>query len=188
MTLYHLKVGPLKDIVLTRYIINNDYTGENTKYGNAYSKHITTKVNLEANVAAEDLLVYVNAYRPAETDVKVFAKIYNNTDVEAFDDKDWTLLEQKSSAVNAYSRNKNDIIEYTFGFPQYPNTDFTSNGFVTTVIDQANVTGSGTTFATDFAADDLVKIYPALFPNNYIVAVVNNVTNNTLLTLKSDIS
>ena len=181
-------IGSLKDIVLTRYVINNDYTNENTKYGNAYSKHITTKVNLEANVAAEDIQVYLNAYRPNGTDLKVFAKIYNNLDLDAFDDKDWTLLEQKSSAVNAFSKNKNDIIEYSFGFAQYPNTEFTSNGYVSTVIDQSNVVGTSTTFTTDYAADDLVKIYPVLFPNNYIVAVVNNVTNNTLLTLKSNIS
>jgi hypothetical protein len=181
-------IGVLKDIVLTRYVINNDYSNENTKYGNAYSKHITTKVNLEANVAAEDIQVYLNAYRPNGTDLKVFAKIYNNLDLDAFDDKDWTLLEQKSSAVNAFSKNKNDIIEYSFGFAQYPNTEFTSNGYVSTVIDQSNVAGTGTTFTTDYAANDLVKIYPVLFPNNYIVAIVNNVTSNTLLTLKSNIS
>jgi hypothetical protein len=182
------KIGVLKDVVLTRYVINNDYTNENTKYGNAYSKHITTKVNLEANVAAEDLLVYINAYRPIGTDVKVFAKVYNNLDIDAFDDKDWTLLEQKSSAVNAYSKNKNDIIEYTFGFSQYPNTEFTSVGYVSTVIDQSNVTGTNTTFTTDFATNDLVKIYPSLFPNNYIVGVVDSVTSNTLLTLKTPIT
>ena len=182
------KLGSLKDIILTRYVINNDYSNENTKYGNAYSKHITTKVNLEANVAAEDIQVYLNAYRPDGTDLKVFAKIYNNLDLDAFDDKDWTLLEQKSSAVNAFSKNKNDIIEYSFGFAQYPNTEFTSNGYVSTVIDQSNVVGTSTTFTTDYAADDLIKIYPVLFPNNYIVAVVNNVTNNTLLTLKSNIT
>lgn len=182
------KIGSLKDVVLTRYVINNDYTDENTKYGNAYSKHITTKVNLEANVAAEDILVYINAHRPIGTDIKVFAKIYNNLDVDAFDDKDWTLLEQKSSSVNAYSKNRNDIIEYTFGFNQYPNTDFTSAGYVSTTIDQTNVTGTSTTFSTDFAANDLVKIYPALFPNNYIVGVVNTVSNNTLLTLKTPIT
>lgn len=181
-------IGSLKDIILTRYVINNDYSNENTKYGNAYSKHITTKVNLEANVAAEDIQVYLNAYRPDGTDLKVFAKIYNSLDLDAFDDKDWTLLEQKSSAVNAFSKNKNDIIEYSFGFTQYPNTEFTSNGYVSTIIDQSNVVGTSTTFTTDYAADDLVKIYPVLFPNNYIIAVVNNVTNNTLLTLKSDIS
>jgi len=182
------KIGSLKDVVLSRYVINNDYTNENTKYGNAYSKHITTKVNLEANVAAEDILVYLNAYRPIGTDIKVFAKIYNNLDIEAFDDKDWTLLEQKSSAKDAYSKNMNDIIEYTYGFTQYPNTDFTSAGYVSTTIDQSNVTGTGTTFTTDFAANDLVKIYPALFPNTYIVGVVNSVSNSTLLTLKTPIT
>jgi len=97
-------------------------------------------------------------------------------------------LEQKSSAKDAYSKNMNDIIEYTYGFTQYPNTDFTSAGYVSTTIDQSNVTGTGTTFTTDFAANDLVKIYPALFPNTYIVGVVNSVSNSTLLTLKTPIT
>ena len=45
------------------------------------------------NKFAEDLLVFLTAYRPANTDIKVFARIHNSDDPEAFDDKDWTMLE-----------------------------------------------------------------------------------------------
>ena len=182
------KLNTLKELAVHRYVINNDYTDENTKYGNAYSKHISKKINLEANVAAEDLLVYINAYRPIGADIKIFAKVYNNTDLEAFDDKDWTLLEQKSTAKDAYSKTMNNIIEYTYGFTQYPNTNFTANGLITTVLNQSNVVGVNTSFTTEFANNDLVKIYPTLFPNNYIVGVVSSITNNTLLTLSSEIT
>ena len=177
----------LANIVLYRYVINNDYTNENTKYGNAFSKHITTRINLDPSVSGEDLLVYTTAYRPQGTNFKVYAKIYNNKDKDAFDDKDWTLLETKS-AGGRFSTSNSDLIEFTYGLTQYPNTTFTSNGVITTVLNQANVTGVGTTFTTDFANNDLIKVYPALFPNNYEIAVISNITNNTLMTLETDIS
>lgn len=177
----------LASIVLYRYVINNDYTNENTKYGNAFSKHITTRINLDPTVSGEDLLVYVTGYRPQGTNFKVYAKIYNNKDKDAFDDKDWTLLENKA-AGGRFSTSNTDLIEYTYGLAQYPNTTFTSNGVVRTVLGQANVTGSNTFFTTNFANNDLVKIYPALFPNNYEIAVISSITNNTLMTLQTDIS
>ena len=177
----------LANIVLYRYVINNDYTNENTKYGNAFSKHITTRINLDPTVSGEDLLVYVTAYRPLGTNFQVYAKIYNNKDKDAFDDKDWTLLETKA-AGGRFSTSNSDLIEFTYGLTQYPNTTFTSSGVVTTVLDQANVVGVGTTFTTDFANNDLIKVYPALFPNNYEIAVISSITNNTLMTLQTDIS
>ncbi len=177
----------LANIVLYRYVINDDYTNENTKYGNAFSKHVTTRINLDSAVSGEDLLVYVTAYKPRGTNFKVYAKFYNNKDKDAFDDKDWTLLENKA-ADGRFSTSNTDIIEYTYGLSQYPNTTFTSNGVVTTTLNQTNVIGVGTTFSTDFANNDLVKIYPALFPNTYQIAVVSSITNNTLMTLQTQIS
>lgn len=178
----------LASIVLYRYVINNDYTDENTKYGNAHSKHITTRVNLDPSVSGEDLLVYLTGYRPSGTNFKVFAKLYNNKDKDAFDDKDWTLLEIKNSVGGRFSTSTSDLSEFTYGLPQYPNTSFTSNGVVTATLNQTNVVGVDTTFSTSFANNDLVKIYPALFPNNYQIGVVSSVTNNTLLTLQAPIT
>jgi hypothetical protein len=177
----------LASVALYRYVINNDYTNEHTKYGNAFSKHITTRITLDPTVSGEDLLVYVTGYRPRGTNYKVYAKLYNNKDKDAFDDKDWTLLEFKS-ADGRFSTSNTDIIEYTYGLPQYPNTTFTSNGVVTTTINQTNVVGVGTTFTSNFANNDLVKIYPALFPNTYEIGVISSITNNTLMTLQTEIS
>lgn len=164
----------------SKYIINNDYTGEETNYGNAYAKHLTTKVNFSKGRLAEDLLVYLTAYRPANTDIKVYARIHNSSDNEAFDDKDWTLLEQVDG-VGVYSSKTNqaDFVEYTYNFTQYPNTQSTLVGSVS--INQGNdiVTGTSTLFDSALAANDLVKIYSPLFPDNYIVCVVNNVISNT---------
>ena len=170
-----------------RYVINNDYTDENTKYGNSYSKHVSKKINLDANTAAEDLIVYLTAVRPANTDLKVFCKLYNTSDSDAFDDKDWTLMEQ-TGGVGLYSGSKNDQIELTYTIPQYPNTDITGTGMVTTTTSEANLVGSGTSFTTEFVANDVIKVYSSLFPTNYILGVVDVVANDTLMSLKSVIS
>jgi hypothetical protein len=177
----------LASVALYRYVINNDYTNEHTKYGNAFSKHVTTRIRLDPTVSGEDLLVYVTGYRPQGTNFKVYAKLYNNKDKDAYDDKDWSLMEFKSG-TGLYSTSNTDIIEYTYGLPQYPNTTFTSNGVVTTTLNQTNVVGIGTSFTTNFANNDLVKIYPALFPNTYEIAVVSSITNNTVMTLQTEIS
>ena len=258
-----------------KYVINNDYTDEHTNYGNAYSKHITSKVNFATERFAEDLLVYLTAYRPSNTDIKVYARIHNSKDPEAFDDKDWTLLELVDG-VGVFSSKDNsaDFREYTYNFTQFPNTDVTLVGTANVQQGQAFITGSGTLFSnssvfatfnsntgvantTDFISlspqpfangdsvtyyvaagntavtglsnntiyyvvqantsgiklastknganinitagvsetghslyrtavvpDDLIKIYSPLFPNNYVIHVVNTVVNSTYLTIK----
>jgi hypothetical protein len=185
----------LASVVLYRYVINNDYTDEHTKYGNAFSKHITTRVNLDPGVSGEDIIVYLTGYRPPGTNFKVYAKLYNNKDKDAYDDKDWTLLEAKTTATTGagptsprYSTSNTDILEFTYGLPQYPNTTLVSNGLVTTTLNQTNVVGVNTSFTTNFANNDLVKIYPALFPNTYEIGVVSSITNSTLMTLQTEIT
>ena len=179
-------------IITYNYIINNDYTDENTPFGNAMCKHVSSRVPISEGKLAEDILVYVRAFRPVGTDVKVFARLYNSKDIEAFDDKDWTLLECIEGA-NKYSSSTdtNDVYEYTFNLSAYPNTLFTSAGTITSNLNNATITGIGTDFLNEvggFASGDLVKIYPSLFPENYQVAVVNTVTNSTSLILDDIVS
>lgn len=176
------------DVFFTRFFINNDYTNENTKYGNAWSKHVTTRFSFRTTVGAEDLKVYLHAYRPPATDLKVYAKLYNTMDPDAFDDKDWTLLELTSS-IGKYSSvsNTNDMVEMGFSIPQAPNTAYTSPGSVTTTLNSNVITGFGTNFS-NVTAGTLVKIYPTLFPNNHMVTVVTGVTNSTSLTIADQVS
>lgn len=181
------KIGD-PDLYVYKFLINNDYTNEHTRYGNAYSKHITTKISFENDKIAEDLLVYLNAYKPVGTNFKVYAKFKNSNDPEAFDDKDWTLLEIKdNSGVFSSASNLEDIKEYTYGVGLCPNVTVTSTGTVTTEYANNIIVGSGTSFNTDFAVKDLIKIWSPLFPNNYFVAVVNSVTNSSQLVLRTEI-
>lgn len=172
-----------------KYSINNDYTNEHTNYGNAYAKHVSEKVTFSEGRFAEDLVVYLTGYRPANTDFKVYARMHNSHDGEAFDDKDWTLLEQ-IDGLGVYSSltDPTDLKEFTYGIPLYPNSEFTCSGTCSIVANTANVIGSNTTFTANLSINDVVKVYDPLFPNNYSISVVNSVVNNTLLTLKSAIA
>ena len=184
-----------EDITLTfnRFNINNDYAGENTNYGNADSKHITSKVNFANERFAEDLVVYLTAYRPLNTDIKVFGRIHNSNDPEAFDDKDWTMLELKDGDIYSSSADPDDYIEMTFGFQKHPNVAVSLAGTVNVEnTSTINVIGSGTTFSSNATANlqvnDLIKIYDPLFPNTYIVSVVTQVANDTQFSIASPVA
>lgn len=175
-----------------RYMINNDYTDEHTSYGNAKAKHITSKVTFESGRLAEDVVVYMRAFRPSGTNFKVYSRLYNSQDPEAFDDKDWTLLECTSGADQISSPNNNkDIREFTYNIPASPNTTLVAAGTVKLENAITTVTGTGTAFnnnLTGFKENDLVKIYDPLFPTNYFIASVNSVTNATSLILDDSTS
>lgn len=171
-------------ISYSRFNINNDYSGEHTNYGNAESKHITKKVTFENDRFAEDLVVYLNAYRPYNTDIKVYARIHNSNDSEPFDDKDWTLLQLINDNIYSSSADKENYVELTYSFQKHPNSQLRIDGTVNVADNTTvNVIGSGTSFSTNAIANlqvnDLIKIYTPLFPNNYAVCVVSAVANDT---------
>lgn len=171
-----------------KYIINNDYTDEHTSFGKAAAKHITKKVTFESGRLAEDVTVYLRAFRPPGTDFKVYARIYNSQDPEAFDDKDWSLLECTSGADQVSSPvNKNDIREFTYGLPLTPTLAYTLAGTVNMATNDVTITGTGTNFIDNFAgvkANDLVMIYDPLFVDSkYFISSVNVVSSDTSLTL-----
>lgn len=175
-------------ITYSRYIINNDYTAENTNYGNAWARGIETKFNLASNTLAEDLLVYATVYKPANTDVLAFAKVYNTHDNDAFDTKDWTMLQLRAgNNIVSSPTNLNDTYELTWGFQQYPNVAFQCSGTVTTTNGSKTLTGSNTNFS-NLVSGDAVLIQNGLFPNLYMVAVANVITNATSMTISKPIS
>jgi len=181
--------GTLFTSTYARYIINNDYTKEETNYGNAWAKHVSTKINFADGRSAEDLLVYLTAYRPAGTDFKVYARIYNSLDDDTFDSKDWTLMGQ-TDGLGVYSNpnNPSDMKEFTYNFNAFPNTDYVATGSVTTTLDSNTIVGANTRFDLNLAANDVVRLYQPLFPNNYMVGIVGSISSNNSLTLTTPIS
>lgn len=176
-----------------KYIINNDYTNEHTSYGAAAAKHVTNKVTFEQGRLAEDVMVYVRAFRPPGTDLKVYSRLYNSQDPEAFDDKDWTLLECISGADQISSpTNNKDIREFTYSVPLSPNTAYVVDGTVALTSDNTTVIGTGTSFTDELAGikeNDLVKIYDPLFVDSkYYITSVNSVVNSTAIVLDTSTS
>ena len=175
---------------------NSEATDEILNTGNADAKYISKKITLAEGQDAEDIRVYVTAFRPANTDVRVFAKIHNTQDSEGFDDKNWTELEliaTDNKAIYSNPSNKRDFVELEYKFREYPiGTALTSNtgapATVNTTVSSALVNGVSTSFTTDLAAGNLVKIYSNLFPNNYHIGIVNNVVNDTSLYLTKAIT
>jgi len=174
-------------IVVTKYNINNDSTNENTRYGNAQAKYISKRLVLNEGLDAEDIKVYLRAFKPGGTEIEVYAKILNSTDGESFEDKNWSELEQvTSSALYSSSLNDTDIKEYEYTFKKSP----ASTALTGKVQSNSNttITGSSTTFNTDLVAGDIVKIVQASSTDSYDIIPVTSVTNDTEIILASNTS
>jgi hypothetical protein len=185
-------VSPVVDTVpvsavLLKNIINNDYTDETTTYGNSQVRYISKNVVLADGLDAEDMKVYITAYKPSTSNILIYAKILSSDDNTSFNNIDWTLLEQVTEA-NLYSDslNENNFIEYEYGFKLTP----PSSRLVGVITSSSNttLTGSGSTFSSSLVANDVVKVVQSNTLTGYDIAVVDAVANNTSLTLKDNTS
>lgn len=189
-----LSINTIPMIEFAEYIVNNDYTNENTNYGNAYAKHVTTKFtfigNTQVTNLSEDLRVYLHCYRPPATDIEVYARIENSIDNEDFESEDWSRMVIVQGA-NLFSSPTQitDYVDIGYGFPGQPNSSLTITGVVTTTNNSSNIVGVNTTFQTQISNNSLIKLYDPLFPNNnFLVASVLTVTDNTHLTIDQNLS
>ena len=81
--------------------------------GNAKTRYISRRVTLEDGFDAQDLKVFLNAYKPKDTDIKVYFRVHNSEDPEDFEDKPYVLFTQETDA-NLISASESDIKEYVF--------------------------------------------------------------------------
>jgi hypothetical protein len=173
----------------SKYIINNDYANEHTNYGNALAKGIEKKVTFANDLFAEDLIVFLTAYKPLGTDVQVYARIFNSADSESFEDKNWTRLNLKDgNGIYSSATDPNSFIELTYGFQSVPNVAYTLAGSVSTQLGNNIITGVGTTLSANLNVGDLVNIYQPLFPNTHQIAVVTASTNSSQITINDAVS
>ena len=191
------------DMYSTRNIISNNYLVPSTRGGMvdsevgqngiADARHITTKVSFANNRFAEDVRVYMSAYRPQGTQLRVYARVHNSKDPEAFDDKSWTpLVYVQNSGKYSSTEDEKDFIEYEFGLPQYSDTANTLPGSFTTESGNAVIAAIGSAPYTNtssyyVAAGDAIKIYNPVIPENHFVAVVES-ANATHITLSEPIT
>jgi hypothetical protein len=184
-------VGPGVDIIPASVVtltnqVNNDSTNENTRYGSAQARYISKKIILSDGLDAEDLKVYVTAYKPTLSQILVYAKIASNDDTSVFEDLDWTLLKQDTDS-NLYSDSldESDYKEFQYSFKLTPPS--TTLAGVATSSSNTTITGSGTSFNSSLVANDVIKVVRET-ETNYDVAVVDAVTNATHFTVKSNTS
>lgn len=160
-----------------------DYDTEIDRNGLAESKYISKRVSYAAGVYAEDLKVFLAAYRPVGTEVRVYAKLHNSADVDPFDVKAWTPLELEQNTSKYSSENDlTDIVEYTYGLPQYPEV-MSSHG-------ESNLAEYGNTIiltpsslVSVIQENDLIRIYKPDFPdtNHEVYSVISS--NTTTITV-----
>jgi hypothetical protein len=185
------KISPVVDLIPASMVvlqnkINNLYDNETTRYGNAKVKYISKKVVLADGLDAEDLKVYLTSYRPSGTDVKVYCKVLSNDDNESFDTKEWSVMNlETTSNLFSDSANEDDYLEYEYSIARTP-TSTKLAGLVKTN-SNTTLTGSGTTFTSSLVANDIIKIVNSSTTTDYEINVVDSVTNNTSLVLKTAI-
>jgi hypothetical protein len=100
-------------------IINNSANGENGSSGGyLFNKYISKTVTLAQGQDAEDMQVVLTAYRPPNTDVRVWIKILNGEDSDTLSQTNWIELEKADGADTLYSSisDINDFREYKYGF------------------------------------------------------------------------
>ncbi len=123
-------------------LINNDSTNEDsTTNGNAQTRYITKTITLADGQDAEDLKVFLGAYKPATANINVYVKLLNGEDGQSIADKTWLQLTQStSSTIISDSENLDDFKEYEYAIPtanltgasdevQYTSGNVTYTGF-----------------------------------------------------------
>jgi hypothetical protein len=119
--------------IIVDNLINANTVGESsTQGGQLFNKYISKIVTLADYQDAEDMNVFLTAYRPPNTDVKVWIKLLNGQDSDPMAQKTWIEMEKSFGGDITYSSiaNKDDFKEYKFTMPA---TSLDSNGIFTYV-------------------------------------------------------
>ena len=169
-------------IVRYENLINNDDTNEHTSLGSATSKYVSTNVVLEDGQDAEQLRVYLAGYKPAGTDIQVYARLLNALDSDNLNNKSWTKLELVGADRNSKLTERNDFYEYQYALANTTATT-TISGVVATTNASATVSGSNTLFESALANNDVIKITDTVNDRYFITKVSGAPASNTSLTI-----
>jgi hypothetical protein len=172
-------------ITTTRGGIAN-YDTEVDRNGLAKSKYVSKKISFGEGKYAEDVVVYLAGYRPAGTQIRVYAKLHNAADKDAFDDKAWTPLELKNNTNRFSTEDPKDLWEYTYGLPQFPEISAGLSGNFLTTLGSNSITTTADQSST-LSTGDLIRVYDILSPDNHEVFPVSS-ANSTAITLFKGVS
>lgn len=102
------------------------YNGEDSKSGgNSNVRYITRKINLADGFDSGDLRVYITAYKPSASNIRVYYKLLSVSDPGVFEDKNYQLMTQLNN-TNFVSTNYTDYREISYA----PGTSGTANNSV----------------------------------------------------------
>ena len=161
-------------------LINNDTTNEHlTNEGNALCKYISRVVTLDDGLDAEDLRVYLTAFKPGadNVDIKVYGKFLHDMDTDLFGERHWTELELVGQDERSGDDNRLDYRDYVYQIPQTPATTFVEKGQTygnTTITTASDITSS-------VSAGTLVKITNSDGSTDYQISTVASTTTSTIV-------
>lgn len=164
-------------IVIKNNIDANTLNESSPAGGFAKAKYVSKRVVLAEGQDAEDILVYLNAYKPANTDIKVYVKVLNGQDSQSMDSKSWTLLNQNTSSAVISSRiDRNDFREFVYDVSYRASINATNTStlsYYTTNWSIAN---------TAVSTNNVITISNSLTPGDLVyfvgVGVANGISNN----------
>lgn len=147
-------------------------------------RYISKTVVLAEGQDSEDMVVFLSAYRPQGTDVKVFAKILNATDSDPFDDKSFTPMIDTTPFLISSLANRDDYVELKFELPQ--------NVLVHSSNISVNTTSSVITFTNSKTTEEFT---PGMFvyiaddsAQTFAVRKVLSVPNTSALVVRSNLT
>lgn len=176
------------DMFLETIQINNDETNEYLGTGNAQTRYVSKITTLSVDQFAEDIKVYLQAYKPINTDIKVYVKFRNSTDIETLSVKNWTELTPDTTGTTySSSTNIRDYLQLEYSVPFKP-TGTTQSGTFTTQPANNIIAGTSGTVNTGITVGDVVTVYnPFATTNDYYFVSTVIASNTTTFTIATPV-
>ena len=166
---------------VTAVRIFNESLGNGSKLP---SRYVSKTVVLAEGQDSEDMVIFLTAYRPPGTDIKVYGKLLNAADSDPFNNKLWSPLINATETLFSSLVDRNDYVELKFELPQTVAVH-TSNISVNTTSAIINFTNSKTTESFSpgmfiYVSDSTTKTFAVRkiveVPNTTSLIAVSNLT------------
>lgn len=145
------------------------------------SRYISKNAVLAEGQDAEDVVALITAYRPPNSNLKVYAKVISAADPDKFGQKDWSAMPETSSpSLQSSAVDRNDLVELTYDLPT--SVQLIPNSAVVSTT-SSNIAMSST---SGFAPGDFVYFVDSGPTGKMNVRQVQGVTNATSLVVSSN--
>jgi hypothetical protein len=137
--------------------LSSNIYDEMLNYGTVHTKYISQPVVLAPGQNAQDINVFVDAYRPYSSYVKVYVKFLSGEDQESLINKTWTPLVCDGDSLYSSYGNTKDVKEFKYLVPLGYGA-FACNGSITVTSSCTVVTGTSTKFTSQLAVGRYINI------------------------------